>query len=66
MTDDAVRRSPARAAAMMWLPVIGLNRHTPTIGLAVRPDHTGAPTPPGAEGVQAAVYQPICDVVTRA
>jgi hypothetical protein len=50
---------------MMWLPVIGLNRHTPEIGLAVLQEHTGAATPPGAEGVQAAVYRPICEVARR-
>jgi hypothetical protein len=64
MSDADARRSSARSRAMMWLPVVGLDRHTPMIGLAMLRDHAGATPPPGAAGVQAAVYRPICEVVT--
>jgi hypothetical protein len=63
MSDEEARRAVVRPAAMMWLPVIGLNRHTPAIGFAVLPDLAGAPMLPGAERVQTAVYRPICPVV---
>ena len=43
--------------AMMWLPVIGLDRHTPMIGLRPLPDVASAPGTSG--GVQSAVYRPI-------
>lgn len=65
MNEENARKSAAHSTAMMWLPVIGLNRHTPEIGLAVLQEHAGAAPPPGAEGVQAAVYRPICEVARR-
>jgi hypothetical protein len=52
---NAARGATARPAPdMVWLPVIGLDRHTPLIGL--RPLRSG--------GSQGTVYRPICDVVT--
>ncbi len=47
---------------VMWFPVIGLDRHTPLIGLRQLSDIStsklyGAPLPAGA---QEAVYRPIC------
>jgi hypothetical protein len=45
--------------AIMWLPVIGLDRHTPTIGL--KPMPTATPPPPGGEGLQLGVYRPITE-----
>jgi hypothetical protein len=64
--------SAARAALtplqppMIWLPVIGLDRHTPLIGLGPLP----GPARPGStdesrpKGVQEAFYQPISDHYT--
>jgi hypothetical protein len=49
---------------MRWLPVIGLDRHTPTIGLRVRSDSTAASSPAVPAGVQQAVYWPISDFAT--
>jgi hypothetical protein len=46
---------------MMWLPVIGLDRHTPLIGLRVIPDG-GRPLQAAlGDGVQEAIYRPISD-----
>ena len=47
---------------MMWLPVAGLDRHTPVIGLRVLPEQTDI-QPDGAS-VQHGVYKPICDFQT--
>jgi hypothetical protein len=66
MGDDDARQNPARNAAMMWLPVIGLDRHTPAIGLAVRHEAAGAPALPAADGAQITVYRPIRGVAVRA
>ena len=43
--------------AMMWLPVIGLDRHTPMIGL--EPLSNVASPPQGGEGLKSAIYRPI-------
>jgi hypothetical protein len=43
--------------AMMWLPVIGLDRHTPMIGL--KPLADIASPPQGGEGLHSGVYRPI-------
>jgi hypothetical protein len=55
---NAARAAVARAEpAMMWLPVIGLDRHTPIIGLEPLP---GVASPPrGGEGLRSGVYRPI-------
>jgi hypothetical protein len=63
MSDGDARRVLVRSEAMMWLPAIGLDRDTPAIGLAVLASQAGAQPPSAAERVQAAVYQPICEVV---
>ena len=53
---------------MIWLPVIGLDRHTPLIGLKPRPDLAPleATNDAGDSGVQRAIYRPICDLFTAA
>jgi len=65
MGEEDARHAQLRSAAAMWLPVIDLDRHTPLIGMTVLGDAASAATPPGANGAQAAVYRPICEVVTR-
>jgi hypothetical protein len=61
--DDALGardRAAKSQPAMMWLPVAGLDRHTPLIGLRVLAD-TGA-AQPGSEQdqrMQQAIYRPI-------
>jgi hypothetical protein len=49
---------------MMWLPVIGLDRHTPLIGLKV--EQTLSATEPAnvSDGVQEALYRPISRFTT--
>ena len=50
---------------MMWLPVIGLDRHTPMIGLRVTREAKAAePLPPPGPRVQEALYRPISDFAT--
>ena len=69
--DDmsAANARTARAEAeqslsgMIWLPIVGLDRHTPVIGLRPLSDITtaqlsGAPLP---AGVQETIYRPISD-----
>jgi hypothetical protein len=62
MSFDGMSAADARAASaqadLMWLPVAGLDRHTPLMGLRPRPGDAPAPKPP--KGAQAAVYRPIC------
>lgn len=59
----------ARAAAakshpdMMWLPIIGLDRHTSLMGLRVLPDPSGA-SQNGRTGIQEAIYRPISNFIT--
>jgi len=69
MTADEVKDArPAMAQShpdMMWLPVIGLDRHTPMIGLRAlrQPAATGQVA--GGQGrVQEATYRPISDFIT--
>ena len=68
--DEAERARAAMANSrpgMMWLPVAGLDRHTPAIGLRVLGD--AAATEPFAAGdprVQQAIYRPISDFTTAA
>jgi hypothetical protein len=62
---DAARVAVARSEpGMMWLPVIGLDRHTPLIGL--RPLADAGSARPAEDGggvrVQPAVYHPITRV----
>ncbi len=49
---------------MMWLPIAGLDRHTPVIGFRVLPAQTSVD--PGGVHVQHAVYRPICEFQTPA
>ena len=50
---------------MMWLPVIGLDRHTPMMGLRVLPDATAAGAfSSGQARIQEAIYRPISDFIT--
>jgi hypothetical protein len=54
--DRAARSQPA----MMWLPVTGLDRHTPLIGLRVLADLSSAQIGSGQDQqMQQAVYRPI-------
>ena len=69
MTADEVNAARLAMAQshrdMMWLPVIGLDRHTPTIGLRVLRERVEAgPVPRGQGRVQEAVYRPISDFIT--
>jgi hypothetical protein len=52
----------------IWLPVVGLDRHTPLIGLNPRPDLAppDATNDAGDSGVQRAIYRPISDLCTAA
>jgi hypothetical protein len=52
---DAI--APSRTD-MMWLPIIGLDRHTPWIGLQIAPKFTAQDVPNGAQQV---VYRPISE-----
>lgn len=64
--EVAQRDLAAAQPGMMWLPVIGLDRHTPALGLRVLKagDATALPAP---AGVQASTYEPISEFhVTRA
>ena len=64
---DAERADAAQAAiarlrpGMMWLPVVGLDRHTPLIGLDVMSDGAERLQAAAGGGVQEAVYRPISD-----
>jgi hypothetical protein len=46
---------------MMWLPVAGLDRHTPLIGLRALPAPPAGAPADGVNHMQQAVYRPICD-----
>jgi len=68
--DDAqvARAALTPQAAMMWLPIVGLDRHTPLIGLAPSTDApvsdvatAHAPTGRSTPRVQQAIYRPISD-----
>ena len=60
--DDARAAAAGSAPDMMWLPVIGLDRHTPMIGLRAASQAQTASA--GGTGVQVAVYRPICELYT--
>lgn len=51
---------------MIWLPVFGLDRHTPFIGLRPLPDPAPSRSPDNARGgrIQDAIYRPISDLRT--
>jgi hypothetical protein len=50
---------------MMWLPVTGLDRHTPMMGLRVLRDPATTQSVIGAPGrFQETIYRPISDFVT--
>jgi hypothetical protein len=55
-TNDAIVQA---GQGMTWLPVAGLDRHTPVIGFRVLAAQTSVD--PGGESVQHAVYRPICE-----
>ena len=63
MSGDDMKAANAAIAQsgpdMMWLPVAGLDRHTPLIGL--RPLAALGGVDAGGASVQHAVYRPICD-----
>jgi hypothetical protein len=63
---DRARHSVAKTHPdMMWLPITGLDRHTPVIGLRVFRDAGAAAALPGAQsGIQEAIYRPISDFAT--
>jgi hypothetical protein len=64
---DARRRLPADPAGVMWFQSVGLDRHTPIIGLRQLSDATGAQlTRPLPSDVQAGIYRPICEFSTAA
>ncbi len=58
---DAARDGVARTEPdMMWLPVIGLDRHTPMIGLRALPGLASRPAEEGGdERIHRAIYRPI-------
>ena len=70
MTADEASdaRAPSTAKShpdMMWLPVIGLDRHTPMIGLRVLRNPMAASMPPSNRAaIQEAIYRPISDFIT--
>ena len=65
MTAKEADAARFEAPGMMWLPVIGLDRHTPLIG--VRRLRGGAALAADApERGQRAIYRPICDFRTTA
>ena len=52
---------------MMWLPVVGLDRHTPLIGLQPLSDPAvfRASSPDRTAGMQEALYRPLCHQYER-
>ena len=64
--DEANAARAALAATlpdMMWLPIIGLDRHTPLIGLCPLPDLAASRLPDRSGGgkMQEAIYRPIIE-----
>ncbi len=59
---NAARAACAHAVPdILWLPVIGLDRHTPVIGVRALPD-LASPSVAGADlGAQCATYRPISE-----
>lgn len=61
--DEAnAARAGVPADTMMWLPVAGLDRHTPVIGL--RPLSDAAAAPAAMAGMLDALYRPISPLYT--
>jgi hypothetical protein len=44
---------------MMWLPVAGLDRHTPLIGLRVLAEATARPQAAAIDGAREGFYRPL-------
>jgi hypothetical protein len=68
-THDARDAIAAAQPDMRWLPVAGLDRHTPMIGLRVLRNSPAAGSSPGGRSggrarVQEAIYRPISDFAT--
>src|SRR5262245_836691 len=55
---EARRAALVGAADVMWFKAVGLDRHTPMIGLQRESNATEAPSAP-ASGIQAGIYRPI-------
>jgi hypothetical protein len=63
--NDARATMTKSHPGMMWLPIIGLDRHTPMIGLRVLRDPTAAAvSSSGHAQIQEAIYRPISDFIT--
>jgi hypothetical protein len=67
--DDAKAASAAIAKSepeMRWLPVAGLDRHTPLIGLRPWPGLARSSVADSDRGkaIERAIYRPICDFIT--
>ena len=63
--DRALHAAAKTHPGMMWLPIAGLDRHTPVIGLRVSRDaNAGGPFPGAPMGVQEAIYRPISEFAT--
>ena len=65
--DEASASRATLAAShpdMMWLTVIGLDRHTPAMGLRVLRDATAVGASSGQARIQEAVYRPISEFAT--
>jgi hypothetical protein len=59
--SEAEARQAARTSDMLWLPVVGLDRHTPLIGLRPLAGPPDALADEGA-GTEETIYRPICDL----
>ena len=68
MTKDEASEARSTLAPsqpdMMWLPIVGLDRHTPVIGLRVLGDTTAAGTSGAPAPMQEAIYRPISEFAT--
>ena len=68
---DAERARAAQAAiapsrpGMMWLPIVGLDRHTPLIGLKVLSEPGQRTQGPLGQGLHEAVYSPLSEQHSR-
>jgi hypothetical protein len=64
---DAASAAQARAASVpddgaIWMPVVGLNKHTPLIALKVLRSAGAAAMPAIAGCSESALYQPLCEL----
>lgn len=64
--DANAARLRIAAPTMMWLPVAGLDRHTPVIGIRTLPAPVAASGEAAGASIQHAAYRPICDCLTAA